>query len=62
MSKSTVYDCWSWTVPPSIEPSREVRYWPQGLLSGACIAALTYPVALWLGWQIPSSHSLMNYG
>lgn len=62
MSKSTVYDCWSWTVPPSIEPSREVRYWPQGLLSGACIAALTYPVALWLGWQLPSSHSLMNYG
>jgi len=62
VSKSTVYDCWSWTVPPSIEPSREVRYWPQGLLSGACIAALTYPVALWLGWQIPSSHSLMNYG
>lgn len=62
MGKPSVYDCWSWTVPPSIEPSREVRYWPQGLLSGACIAALTYPVALWLGWQIPSSHSLMNYG
>ncbi|HDS1088774.1 TPA: DUF853 family protein [Stenotrophomonas maltophilia] len=62
MSKSTVYDCWSWTVPSSIEPSRAVRYWPQALLSGACIAALTYPVALWLGWQIPSSHSLMNYG
>ncbi|WP_285308804.1 type IV secretion system DNA-binding domain-containing protein [Stenotrophomonas maltophilia] len=62
MSKSTVYDCWSWTVPSSIEPSREVRYWPQALLSGSVIAALTYPAALWLGWQIPSSHSLMNFG
>lgn len=62
MSKSTVYDCWSWTVPSSIEPSRAVRYWPQALLSGACVAALTYPTALWLGWQIPSSHSLMNFG
>ncbi|MGS7873624.1 type IV secretion system DNA-binding domain-containing protein [Stenotrophomonas forensis] len=61
MSKSTVYDCWSWTVPSSIEPSREVRYWPQALLSGACVAALTYPAVLWLGWQIPSSHSLMNF-
>lgn len=62
MSKSTIYDCWSWTVPSGIEPSREVRHWPQALLSGACFAALTYPAALWLGWQIPSSHSLMNYG
>lgn len=62
MGKPSVYDCWSWTVPSSIEPSRAVRYWPQALLSGACVAALTYPVALWLGWQIPSSHSLMNYG
>lgn len=62
MGKPSVYDCWSWTVPPSIEPSRPVRYWPQGLLSGACIAALTYPAALWLGWQVPSSHTLMNYG
>jgi hypothetical protein len=62
MGNPSVYDCWSWTVPSSIEPSRAVRYWSQGLLSGACIAALTYPVALWLGWQIPSSHSLMNYG
>lgn len=62
MGKSSVYDCWSWTVPSSIEPSREVRYWPQALLSGACVAALTYPAALWLGWQIPSSHSLMNFG
>ncbi|MBH1429780.1 DUF853 family protein [Stenotrophomonas maltophilia] len=62
MSKSTVYDCWSWTVPSSIEPSREVRYWPQALLSGSVIAALTYPAALWLGWKIPSSHSLMNFG
>ena len=62
MGKPSVYDCWSWTVPSSIEPSREVRYWPQALLSGACVAALTYPTALWLGWQIPSSHSLMNFG
>jgi len=62
VSKSTVYDCWSWTVPSSIEPSREVRYWPQALLSGSVIAALTYPAALWLGWKIPSSHSLMNFG
>ncbi|MBA0351798.1 type IV secretion system DNA-binding domain-containing protein [Stenotrophomonas maltophilia] len=62
MSKSTVYDCWSWTVPPSIEPSREIRRWPQALLSGSVIAALTYPAALWLGWQVPSSHTLMNYG
>lgn len=62
MSKPSVYDCWSWTVPSSIEPSREVRYWPQALLSGSVIAALTYPAALWLGWKIPSSHSLMNFG
>ncbi len=62
MGKPSVYDCWSWTVPSSIEPSREVRYWPQALLSGACVTALTYPAALWLGWQIPSSHSLMNFG
>lgn len=61
MSKPSVYDCWSWTVPSSIEPSREVRYWPQALLSGWVIAALTYPAALWLGWQVPSSHSLMTY-
>lgn len=61
MSKPSVYDCWSWTVPSSIEPSREVRCWPQALLSGACLAALTYPAALWLGWQVPSSHSLMTY-
>lgn len=61
MSKSTVYDCWSWTVPSSIEPSRPVRYWPQALLSGSVIAALTYSAALWLGWQVPSSHTLMNY-
>jgi len=32
------------------------------LLSGSVIAALTYPAALWLGWKIPSSHSLMNFG
>ncbi|HHA2776149.1 TPA: type IV secretion system DNA-binding domain-containing protein [Stenotrophomonas maltophilia] len=62
MSKPSVYDCWSWTVPSSIEPSREVRYWPRALLSGSVIAALTYPAALWLGWKIPSSHSLMNFG
>lgn len=62
MSKSTVYDCWSWTVPSSIEPSRPVRHWPQALLSGSVIAALTYPAALWLGWQVPSSHTLMSYG
>lgn len=62
MGKPSVYDCWSWTVPSSIEPSREVRCWPQALLSGACVAALTYPAALWLGWQVPSSHSLMNFG
>lgn len=62
MAKRSVYDCWSWTVPSSVEPSREVRYWPQALLSGACVAALTYPAALWLGWQVPSSHTLMNYG
>ena len=61
MGKPSVYDCWSWTVPSSIEPSREVRYWPQALLSGSVIAALTYPAALWLGWQVPSSHTLMNY-
>lgn len=62
MGKPSVYDCWSWTVPSSIEPSRAVRRWPQALLSGACVAGLVYPAALWLGWQIPSSHSLMNYG
>ncbi len=62
MGKPSVYDCWSWTVPSSIEPSREVRHWPQALLFGSVIAALTYPAALWLGWQIPSSHSLMNFG
>ncbi|MCX3879559.1 type IV secretion system DNA-binding domain-containing protein [Stenotrophomonas maltophilia] len=61
MGKPSVYDCWSWTVPSSIEPSREVRCWPQALLSGSVIAALTYPAALWLGWQVPSSHTLMNY-
>lgn len=61
MSKRSVYDCWSWTVPSSIEPSRDVRYWPQALLSGVCVATVTYPAALWLGWQIGSSHTLMNY-
>ena len=61
MSKSTIYDCWSWTVPSSIEPSRAVRYWPQALLSGACVAGLVFPAALWLGWQVPSSHTLMNF-
>ncbi|KIP86802.1 type VI secretion protein [Stenotrophomonas maltophilia] len=61
MSKPSVYDCWSWTVPSSIEPSRDVRYWPQALLSGVCVATVTYPAALWLGWQIGSSHTLMNY-
>ncbi len=39
-----------------------MRYWPRALLSGSVIAALTYPAALWLGWKIPSSHSLMNFG
>lgn len=62
MSKPSVYDCWSWQVPSHVAPSTDVRYWPQALLSGACVAALTYPAALWLGWQVPSSHSLMNYG
>ncbi len=62
MGKPSVYDCWSWTVPSGIEPSRAVRQWPQALLSGACVAGLVYPAALWLGWQIPSSHTLMNYG
>lgn len=61
MSKSTIYDCWSWTVPSSIEPSRAVRYWPRALLSGACVAGLVFPAALWLGWQVPSSHTLMNF-
>lgn len=56
-----VYNCWSWTVPSSIEPSREVRCWPQAILSGSVVAAISYPAALWLGWQVPSAHSLMNY-
>jgi len=56
-----VYNCWSWTVPSSIEPSREVRYWPQAILSGSVVAAIAYPAALWLTWQVPSAHSLMNY-
>ena len=56
-----VYNCWSWTVPSSIEPSREVRRWPQAILSGSVVAAIAYPAALWLGWQVPSAHSLMNY-
>lgn len=59
---SSIYDCWSWQVPSHVAPSTDVRYWPQALLSGACVAALTYPAVLWLGWQIPSAHSLMNFG
>jgi len=62
VSKPSVYDCWSWTVPSHVPPSRAVRCWPQALLSGTCVAALTYPAVLWLGWQIPSAHSLMNFG
>lgn len=61
MSKPPVYECWSWTVPSHVAPTTEVRCWPQALLSGACVAALIYPAALWLGWQVPSSHSLMDY-
>ncbi|MCE4342753.1 type IV secretion system DNA-binding domain-containing protein [Xanthomonas hortorum pv. vitians] len=61
MSKPLVYDCWSWQVPSHVAPSTDVRYWPQALLSGAFVAALTYPAALWLGWQVTSSHSLMTY-
>ena len=56
MGKPSVYDCWSWTVPSSIEPSREVRCWPQALLSGSVIAALTYPAALWLLAGAQQSH------
>lgn len=57
-----IYDCWAWKAPSHVPPSTKVRYWPSALLSSACVAALTYPVALWVAWQIPASHSLMNYG
>lgn len=62
MGKPAIYDLWSWDVPSHVPPGQPVRYWPQALLTGALVAASAYPAALWLGWQVPSSQSLMSFG